>query len=111
VDAKWRAMDTGARLKQARDEAGYTQAEVAAFVGVSGAMINQIEKGRRKVPRDRIEAFAEFLNLADDLVAELRAQAVRVDPVAALTEEVAELRDRFDRLETLVERLLDSGDQ
>ncbi len=54
----------GARLFQAREEAGFTFRELAARAGVSAATVNDIEKGHRRPVVDTLERLANALGIS-----------------------------------------------
>ena len=56
----------GARVEAARKEKGLTQEELAERVGVSQAMINFIEKGKKKPSLDKAIAIARELDTTVD---------------------------------------------
>ena len=51
-----------ADIRAARTEAGWTQAELAAKIGVSRPMITYWETGQKPVPEDRMDLLREILN-------------------------------------------------
>jgi transcriptional regulator with XRE-family HTH domain len=51
------------RLKQLRDDAGLTQAELAAKIGVSRAYLARLEMGRHDPPLSRLRALAKALKV------------------------------------------------
>ena len=54
----------GKWLKEARDNAGLSQRELAAAVGIDYyTFISQLESGRGRVPADRYAAFAKALHI------------------------------------------------
>lgn len=56
-------MDIGARIKQAREDAGLSQKELGKRIGVSGPAIAQWEAGRTAPQTSRIREIAEALNV------------------------------------------------
>jgi transcriptional regulator with XRE-family HTH domain len=62
----------GQRVRQARREAGMTQALLAARVGLTRASVTNIEKGRQKVLAHTLWRLAETLGVSpEDLVQEV----------------------------------------
>ena len=59
--------DTPALIRSARIALGLTQQQLGEQLGYTGRnaelMIQSIESGRRKVPRDKVQKLAELLNL------------------------------------------------
>lgn len=51
------------RLKQLRDDAGLTQAELAAKIGVSRAYLARLEMGRHDPPLSRLRGLAKALKV------------------------------------------------
>jgi transcriptional regulator with XRE-family HTH domain len=51
------------RLKQLRDDAGLTQAELAAKIGVSRGYLARLEMGRHDPPLSRLQALAKALKV------------------------------------------------
>lgn len=59
----------GARLREARLYRGFSQEEVAKYVGVSRSSISLMESGSRKVDTLELQKFAElYASRIDDLV-------------------------------------------
>ncbi len=60
-------IDTVALIRSARTALGLTQQQLGEQLGYTGRtaelMIQSIESGRRKVPRDKIKALADLLHL------------------------------------------------
>lgn len=56
--------EAGVWLRRKREEAGFSQRELAAKVGFEYyTFISQIESGRGKLPADRYEGYADALNI------------------------------------------------
>ena len=56
--------EAGVWLRSKREEAGFSQRELAAKVGFEYyTFISQIESGRGKLPADRYESYAEALDV------------------------------------------------
>lgn len=60
-------MTTAEEVKTARLTLGLTQQQLGKQLGYTGRnaelMIQSIESGRRKIPRDKVKALADLLNL------------------------------------------------
>ena len=60
-------IDTSALIRSARIALGLTQQQLGEQLGytgrTAGLMVQSIESGRRKVPRDKIKALADLLHL------------------------------------------------
>ena len=68
-------FEIGARLRSRRKELGFTQTEVAAFLGhKSSHRLNQIELGRKRLYADELPRLCNKLDctLSDILVSEVR---------------------------------------
>lgn len=61
------AADLGTCLRQRRKKLGYTQAEVAEYLGFSPRLIGEMERGRGSVAFERMLKYA--INLGIDLAA------------------------------------------
>ena len=61
------AKNAGANIRKTRREKDMTQAQLAAATGYSVSEISLIERGRRKVPLERITAIGEALGLGSPL--------------------------------------------
>ena len=61
------AADLGACLRSRRKKLGYTQEQVAEFLGYSPRLIGEMERGRSSVGFDRMLNYA--MNLGIDLAA------------------------------------------
>ena len=56
----------GVLLRQARQDAGYTQAELAEVLDCTPARVASFEMGRTEIPLSELETIAEFLGLPID---------------------------------------------
>ena len=68
-------LEIGARLRSRRKELGFTQSEVAAFLGHrSSHRLNQIELGRKRLYAEELPRLCRKLNcsLSDIVVSEVR---------------------------------------
>ncbi|MFI5053747.1 MAG: helix-turn-helix domain-containing protein, partial [Acidimicrobiia bacterium] len=59
-----RPEDTGARLRAVRELAGLSPREVARAAGLSRHEIEAVERGRRRVSQDELDALADALNVS-----------------------------------------------
>lgn len=78
------AVEIGARLLQARRERGLSVRGLAAEVGVSGALISQIETGRTQPSVSTLYALVEHLGVSLDWLVGLDDVDRRATPPAAL---------------------------
>ncbi len=106
----------GARLREIREEIGFTQAEIATRLGVHRPTISEIEAGRRAVTSEELFRFSEFYarplsdllsepqpNSDSVLQAMFRARGDKQGPEARLAVERFMERCRAEReLETLL---------
>lgn len=67
MDGEAIMTDTSALIRSARIALGMTQQQLGERIGYTSRTaeltIQSIESGRRKVPRDKVKALAELLNL------------------------------------------------
>jgi Zn-dependent peptidase ImmA (M78 family)/DNA-binding XRE family transcriptional regulator len=93
--------DLGKRIAYGRDEAGMTQAELAAVVGVDRTAVAKIEAGARKVSATELVAIATALDRPVDWFVFESPPAVisrRSDPTAGGQSQTLDLRvDRLGR--------------
>ena len=62
-------MGSGFRLRECRVERGYTQAQIAAVLGVSRVAYTHYEKGDRDIPTEMIVQLADFYGcMVDELL-------------------------------------------
>lgn len=59
-------MGAGYRLKEAREERGYTQKQIAAVIGVTRSAYNQYERGRRDIPIESVIKLADYYQCSTD---------------------------------------------
>jgi len=78
------AVEIGARLLQARRERGLSVRALAAEVGVSGALISQIETGRTQPSVSTLYALVEHLGVSLDWLVGRDEVDRRAAPAAAL---------------------------
>lgn len=62
----------GERLKELREEKGYTQREFAAKMGINGVTYLHYEKNQREPPLSLLAAFAEFYGVSVDYLLGLK---------------------------------------
>lgn len=100
----------GQRLRWARQQAGLSQARVAAKLGWHRPTISQIEAGQRSVKTEEVTAFAELYDVKDVWL--LRGDdALDSDPKVELAaRELAKLSEKDLTALLRVIRVLKSGD-
>lgn len=54
------------RIKKARKDAGYTQAQVAQITGISQAIISNMENGNREPNLENLGILADFYEVSID---------------------------------------------
>jgi transcriptional regulator with XRE-family HTH domain len=59
-------MTVGERLRELREEHGFSQTDVAAGTGFSSVIISNVETGRCGVKTDLLCALSEFFNVSTD---------------------------------------------
>ena len=62
----------GARMKEARLKAGKTQVVAAKDLGVTSAMISDMEKGRRTTTIERFAEFVTYYGISADYLLGLK---------------------------------------
>ena len=83
--------EIGKRLREARTNAGLTQAEAAKLLGLHRPAVTEIEQGNRKVTPQEIVAFSEMYAVAyewilgqwheEDLPDEMVAMVQKLPPI------------------------------
>jgi len=82
----------GSRLKEAREYRGFSQEEVAEFVGVSRSSISLIENGQRGIDTLELQRLAKLYECSiDELVNEGPPQRVDSNAVALVARAAARL--------------------
>lgn len=56
----------GRNIRTLRENAGYTQSNIAAFMGVDQSLVSKIEKGERALSADMIEKLAALYGVSVD---------------------------------------------
>lgn len=80
-----------ARLRQQRESLGYTQAAIAAKLGVHRPTISEIEAGRRAVTAEELYHLTTFYGVSvADILAEAPAQAAEAVELLALRSDAAD---------------------
>lgn len=64
-------MNVYRRLRDLREDADKSQAEIAKIIGTSQSYYAQYENGKRAIPFDRIVVLAEYYNISIDYIAGL----------------------------------------
>ena len=54
----------GGNIRMLRENAGYTQSNIAAFMGVDQSLVSKIEKGERVLSTDMIEKLASLYGVS-----------------------------------------------
>ena len=54
----------GGNIRTLRENAGYTQSNIAAFMGVDQSLVSKIEKGERALSADMIEKLAALYGVS-----------------------------------------------
>ena len=57
------------RLKDLREDADKSQAEIAKIIGTSQSYYAQYENGKRAIPFERVAALAKYYNISLDYIA------------------------------------------
>lgn len=92
----------GNRLRAARENAGVTQGQVAAQLGLHRPAIAEIEAGRRKVPAEELKMFCELYEVSASWL--LNGRADSVEPAVELAaRKLARLKP--DALESVLDLL------
>ena len=73
----------GENIRKLRDNAGFTQSNIAQFVGVDQSLISKVEKGERTLSADLIEKLAALFAVP---VEELENQSIvaEMEAIAAI---------------------------
>jgi transcriptional regulator with XRE-family HTH domain len=69
-------MDFGRRLREARQRAGLSQAQVAERAGIKQTHVSRVERGHRNLTLDTIEALAQAVGCAVSIVLMPRTRGV-----------------------------------
>ena len=103
------------RIKDLREDADRTQAEIARFLGTTAQYYGKYEKGERELPFSRAIELANYYCISLDYLAE-RTNVKQNWTISALTEEETKLLLRFRGLsernkgkaELFIEQLVES---
>jgi transcriptional regulator with XRE-family HTH domain len=90
----------GDELRRAREHAGLSQRAVGDILGVSGSAIGEYERGASQPMRSKVSALEDAVGLPRGHLASLLGE----EPM--LADQVRELRERLDRIEAQLRRLL-----
>ncbi|MEV6232211.1 helix-turn-helix transcriptional regulator [Saccharopolyspora shandongensis] len=63
----------GLRLKEKREEAGLSGIAAAKYIGITGAYLSEVEKGKKNLSSDRMSAVIESYEFSEEEADELRA--------------------------------------
>lgn len=69
----------GENIRTLRDNAGFTQGNLAGFLGVDQSLISKVEKGERSLSADMIEKIASLFGVT---VTQLESQDVAVSKLS-----------------------------
>lgn len=64
-------MNVYQRIKDLREDADKSQAEIAEIIGTSQSYYAQYENGKRQIPFDIVVVLAEYYNVSLDYIAGL----------------------------------------
>lgn len=98
-------MTVGERIKELREEHGYSQTDVAAGTGSSSIVISNIETGRCGVKLDLLCALSEFFNVSSDYLLGITDRRARTYIVFENPDE-HDLLDGFRRMDKSQKRIL-----
>ena len=85
---------SGERIRQLRNEHGYTQEALAKKLGIDRSLLSHIEAGKRGCSVDLLVQLSEFFNVTLDLLVLGRGQE-SVEKTA-LKEEIAPMMDHLE---------------
>lgn len=86
----------GLRLKQLREQAGYSQEELAKLLNTSRSRIGMYEQGRRQPDFEMQEAIADLFNVSFDYLFGRSEQDILAEQLASLADDPAEIKDFLD---------------
>ncbi len=95
--------EIGRRLRQTRDDAGLTQQEAAAKIGISRTTLVAIEKGERRVRIDELQQLVKFYGVSVNAL--LRQEAVHVDLVPHFRKSLKTADEAADKAIEIMSRL------
>lgn len=99
-------ISIGCRLRDERLVAGWTQSEVAGWVGLSRASIANVETGRQRLMLHQLVTYADVMSVP---LGELMSVALADDATRRLRDENIGLRRRVSQLERLLRQLADGA--
>lgn len=91
--------EIGKRLREERKYRGYSQEEIAEYLGVSRATVSQMENGNRKIKPTELQNLADLYEMPIDVLVEGTMDESNED-VAMLARTTKDLSDE-DRREVL----------
>lgn len=102
--------ELGRRIKDARNEAGLSQQDLASAIGLKHAQdVSRYERGLVEVPSFRIDRIAEATGRPRSYFtrdpAEPEDRPATDEEIASLRAEVADVGERLDRIEILLRQL------
>ena len=86
----------GLRLKQLREQAGYSQEELAKLLNTSRSRIGMYEQGRRQPDFEMQEAIADLFNVSFDYLFGRSEQDILAEQLASLANDPTEIKDFLD---------------
>lgn len=86
----------GLRLKQLREQAGYSQEELAKLLNTSRSRIGMYEQGRRQPDFEMQEAIADLFNVSFDYLFGRSEQDILTEQLASLADGPEEIKDFLD---------------
>ena len=98
-------MTVGERLRELREEHGYSQVDVAVGTGSTAIVISNIETGRCKLKIDLLRALSEFFNVSTDYLAGITDKRSRTYVVFESPDE-HDLLDGFRKMDKSQKRIL-----
>lgn len=86
----------GLRLKQLREQHGYSQEELAKLLNTSRSRIGMYEQGRRQPDFEMQEAIADLFNVSFDYLFGRSEQDILAEQLASLADDPKEIKDFLD---------------
>lgn len=86
----------GLRLKQLRQENGYSQEELAKLLNTSRSRIGMYEQGRRQPDFEMQEAIADLFNVTIDYLFGRSEKDILMEQLASLSDDENEIKEFID---------------
>lgn len=83
----------GLRLKQLREQNGYSQEELAKLLNTSRSRIGMYEQGRRQPDFEMQEAIADLFNVSFDYLFGRSEQDILAEQLSSLADDPKEIKD------------------